>query len=106
MVPTAPCKDCKDREFGCHDRCPEYQQFRRKNCSITFRWPKFTMIMFISRRKQKNMQTINENIKSNNCNFEFCRNYEDGKCLNAEDRKNCLEIAMAVLCINEDESDS
>lgn len=49
------------------------------------------------------MQTIRENIKNNNCRFEFCRNYEDGKCLNETDRKNCLDIAMAVLCINEED---
>lgn len=39
-------------------------------------------------------------LKSNNCNFEQCQNYEDGKCLNKDDRRNCLEIAMAVLCID------
>lgn len=30
MVPAAPCKDCEKREFGCHDRCPEYQQFKKE----------------------------------------------------------------------------
>lgn len=29
MVPTAPCKDCKEREFGCHDRYSKYQEFKR-----------------------------------------------------------------------------
>lgn len=48
------------------------------------------------------MQAISENIKSDNCRFEQCRNYEDGKCLNEDDRKNCLEIALAVLCIDEE----
>ena len=52
------------------------------------------------------MLTISENIKSNKCQFEQCINYEDGYCLNDEDRRGCIEIAMAVLCINEDESDS
>ena len=23
-----PCKDCTKRELGCHDRCPEYAQFK------------------------------------------------------------------------------
>lgn len=23
-----PCKDCTKRELGCHDRCPEYTQFK------------------------------------------------------------------------------
>lgn len=51
------------------------------------------------------MQTISENIKSNKCQFEQCRNYEDGYCLNDEDRKNCIEIATAVLCIDTEKKD-
>lgn len=26
-----PCKDCKDRYIGCHDRCEKYQQFKKRN---------------------------------------------------------------------------
>lgn len=26
----APCKDCKDRYLGCHDRCPKYLSFKEK----------------------------------------------------------------------------
>lgn len=42
------------------------------------------------------------NLETNRCRFEQCINYEDGKCLNEDDRKNCLEIALAVLCIDEE----
>ncbi len=26
----APCKGCKDRYLGCHDRCPKYLTFKDK----------------------------------------------------------------------------
>lgn len=29
-----PCKDCKDRYLGCHDRCEKYQQFKKRNDEI------------------------------------------------------------------------
>jgi hypothetical protein len=29
MQPVAPCKDCQEREPGCHDRCEKYQEFRK-----------------------------------------------------------------------------
>ena len=28
--PSAPCKDCKDRELGCHDWCQLYREFRKE----------------------------------------------------------------------------
>lgn len=28
MLPTNPCKDCEDREVGCHGRCEMYQAYR------------------------------------------------------------------------------
>lgn len=31
MKPSAPCKNCEKREFGCHDRCADYQTFK-KDC--------------------------------------------------------------------------
>lgn len=27
---TAPCKDCKRREIGCHGKCEEYAAFRAR----------------------------------------------------------------------------
>lgn len=29
MQPVAPCKDCPEKELGCHDRCERYQEFRK-----------------------------------------------------------------------------
>ena len=29
MEPVAPCKDCPEREIGCHERCEKYQTFRK-----------------------------------------------------------------------------
>lgn len=26
-----PCKDCKRRYIGCHDRCQDYQYFKKLN---------------------------------------------------------------------------
>ena len=26
----APCKDCEQRDLGCHGRCEEYKEFKRK----------------------------------------------------------------------------
>ena len=45
---------------------------------------------------------IKIDLKGNNCHFEQCRHYEDGKCLSDEARKDCLDIALAVLCINDE----
>ena len=25
--PQSPCKDCEDREVGCHGKCEKYQRF-------------------------------------------------------------------------------
>ena len=58
--------------------------------------------MCIFMRKRRKMQG-KINLKSNKCNFKECRNYEDGQCLNEKDREFCLEVALAVLCLNEDD---
>ena len=29
MIPTAPCKNCKIRHFGCHSDCDGYKQYRK-----------------------------------------------------------------------------
>ena len=26
---TAPCKDCPNREMGCHAKCAKYQEYRQ-----------------------------------------------------------------------------
>ncbi len=43
---------------------------------------------------------INIDVKSNKCNFEYCRNHKDGECQDKKARKDCLEIALSVLCVN------
>lgn len=30
MKPQASCKDCTKRKVGCHDRCEEYQKFKKE----------------------------------------------------------------------------
>ena len=40
---------------------------------------------------------INFDEKSDKCNFVECRCYDNGICRGEEERKNCLEIAFAVL---------
>lgn len=39
-------------------------------------------------------------LKGNKCRYENCRHYYNGKCLDKRARKDCLEIALAVLCID------
>lgn len=30
MKPQASCKNCTKRKVGCHDRCEEYQKFKKE----------------------------------------------------------------------------
>lgn len=39
-------------------------------------------------------------LKSNKCNFTQCRYYEDGICASGVARRECLEIAFDVLCLD------
>lgn len=43
---------------------------------------------------------INFDEKSDKCNFTECRCYENGICHGEEERRNCLELAFAVLGAN------
>lgn len=43
---------------------------------------------------------INFDEKSDKCNFTECRCYEDGICRGEEERRNCLELAFAVLGVS------
>lgn len=29
MKPTPPCKDCQDREIGCHGKCPKWADYEQ-----------------------------------------------------------------------------
>ena len=31
MIIKAPCKDCKNREIGCHETCELYIQYKKDN---------------------------------------------------------------------------
>lgn len=48
---------------------------------------------------------IRIDLKENNCRFEQCRYFDNGKCLNDDARKMCLDIAFAVLCIDMETDD-
>lgn len=38
---------------------------------------------------------------SSNCNLTTCRYNKDGKCTNEEKRKECVDVARKVLCLDE-----
>lgn len=38
----------------------------------------------------------------NKCQYENCVNFDNGVCLSEESRKDCIEIALAVFCINKE----
>ncbi len=44
---------------------------------------------------------VETDLTKNNCNFRNCRHFRSGKCMNPTARKDCLEIAFAVLCITD-----
>ena len=46
--------------------------------------------------------TVEIDVKSNRCNFPECRHYVNGECTSEEHRKDCLEIAIAVLCLDKE----
>lgn len=48
---------------------------------------------------------INFDEKSDKCNFAYCRNYVNGECHNEDDRKQCLELAFAVLGVDDGRKD-
>jgi len=32
---SAPCKDCLDRHYACHDTCPHYKAFKDHNQRVS-----------------------------------------------------------------------
>ena len=30
-IKSAPCKDCPDRELGCHGKCKKYKEYQEAN---------------------------------------------------------------------------
>lgn len=45
---------------------------------------------------------VSIDLKSDGCNFQFCRHNDNGRCVNEIARLDCLEVALAVLCIEVD----
>lgn len=31
---VAPCKDCRDRELGCHSKCIKYMEFKKQQDAL------------------------------------------------------------------------
>ena len=49
---VSPCKDCKDRHNGCHDKCTDYAKWREKLEKVND-----------ERRKYNQMASIRSKIK-------------------------------------------
>nr|DAI88273.1 MAG TPA: hypothetical protein [Caudoviricetes sp.] len=49
---------------------------------------------------------VDIDLQSNKCNFPECQEYEDGVCTSEEHRKDCLDIALAVLCLDKEPSNA
>lgn len=45
------------------------------------------------------IDNVNNACENNKCNLATCRYNVDGKCTNDEKRKECIEVAKAVLCL-------
>lgn len=50
--PEAPCKNCSDRDFGCHERCETYQKFKKE---------RFNYNLQVAKSKGYNVFFQNEN---------------------------------------------
>ena len=46
------------------------------------------------------IEKINNAVENNVCNLITCRYNKDGKCTNAEKRKECVEVSFKVLCLD------
>lgn len=49
--------------------------------------------------------TVDIDLQSKGCNFQFCRYNENGKCTNDVARLDCLEVSLAVLCIEVEDAE-
>lgn len=62
---TAPCKDCKKRELGCHSKCEEYLNFRvekeneykEKNRIENIERPTYGVVRVINYMNKRKMNT-------------------------------------------------
>ena len=51
------------------------------------------------------IDNVNNAYANKKCNLTSCRYNADGKCTNEEKRKECVEVARKVLCLNEKDKD-
>lgn len=56
-------------------------------------------------RTDKPIETSEFPVYRPNCNLTTCRYNADGKCENEEKRKECVEVSMKVLCLEENENE-
>lgn len=45
------------------------------------------------------IDNVNNAYENKKCNLTFCRYNADGKCINDEKKKECIEVSEKVLCI-------
>lgn len=53
----------------------------------------------------KFVEKVNNAVENKDCNLTTCRYNKDRKCTNEENRKECVEAASKVLCIENTESE-
>ncbi len=64
MEPKAPCKDCQERELGCHDRCEKYQAFRVERQEYNLKIAEINGFdNYITKRKTRIRDNINKSKK-------------------------------------------
>lgn len=64
MQPVAPCKDCQERESGCHDRCEKYQAFKAERRELNLKMHELSSYnAYVTDRKAKIRDSINKNKK-------------------------------------------
>lgn len=64
MQPVAPCKDCQERESGCHDRCEKYQAFKTERRELNLKMHELSSYnAYVTYRKAKIRDSINKNKK-------------------------------------------
>lgn len=51
------------------------------------------------------VERVNENFKNKRCDFIDCRYNQDRQCVNEGVRKECVEVSLKVLCL-EDRGDN
>jgi len=77
------------------------RHFGKNSICLTYRWQRYGIATYISMIGYRNVLNLEINLRENKCHFEQCVHYADGECQSEDARKNCLDIALAVLCCEE-----